>query len=258
MIEVAVDAIERPDAQPREDFDEGALDELADSIRQSGLLQPLVVRPTGETYELIAGERRLRASHRAGLEEVPAVVQRVTGDEAYALALVENIQREDLNPIEEARAYRRLMNECDYTQEELADQLGTSRSTIANAVRLLTLPDPVQGMLAAGRIAAGHARALTPLPDDEAEELAEQIEREDLSVRDAESLVQSRHTSGGSDDDSEGDSSYRQDAQARRVVDDLQRELGTKVELKDRHGEGRVEIHYDNYEVLQGVLDRIL
>lgn len=260
MIELPLEAIERPDSQPRTSFDDDRLEELAASIEQSGLLQPLVVRPCGgDHYELIAGERRLRASRMAHLDEVPVVVQRVGDDEAYALAMVENIQRENLDPVERARGYQRLLDEFDYTQAELAEQLGTSRSAIANAVRLLELPDEVQTMLKAGRLAAGHARALTSLPDQAAESVAERIESEEMSVRDVEELVRERHVSQSKASSDEPDESpYRRDAQVRRVVDDLQRALGTRVELEDRHGEGRVEIYYDDYEILQGVLDRIL
>jgi len=259
LFEVAVEAIDRPAEQPRTHFDDEGLDQLADSIEESGVIQPLVVREGADGYELIAGERRLRAAKRAGLGEVPVVVREVSDAEAYALALVENIQREDLNPVEEARAYERLEEELGLTQSELAEHLGKSRSAIANATRLLELPEAVQRMLVDGDLTAGHARALVALSDGEATRIASQVVEEGLSVREAEKLAQrARRDEDASNGSSGGGSRYRDDAQVTQITNDLQRALGTKVELKDRHGKGRVEIHYDDYEILQSVLDRIL
>jgi len=268
LFKVPVADIDRPDDQPRTHFDETGLEELAESIEESGVIQPLVVREGEEAYELIAGERRLRASKMAGLEEVPVVVREVTDAEAYALALVENIQREDLNPVEEANAYERLQQELGLTQAELADHLGKSRSAIANATRLLNLPEDVREMLVEGELTAGHARALVSLPDEVARQLAKQIAHEGMSVRRAENLAKKFGPEDEGDDEEDDveeettttstGSEYRADAQVKRVKNDLQTALGTKVELKDRHGEGKVEIHYDDYEILQAVLDRIL
>ena len=259
LFQIPVDDIEPRGDQPRSEFDEEALQELADSIRESGLIQPLVVREVEETYELIAGERRLRASRKAGLEEVSVVIRDVSDAEAYALALVENIQREDLNPVEEATAYERLKDELELTQSELADHLGKSRSAIANATRLLNLPESVQQKLVDQEISAGHARALVSLPHDVAMKLAEEIVEEGLSVRETEELAKEAQ-----DDKNRGKrttpsgSRYRDDAQVRQITEDLQRSLGTKVKVKDRHGKGKLEIHYDDYDILQSVLDRIL
>lgn len=259
LYEVPVEEIERPEEQPRTHFDETGLKELTESIRESGVLQPLVVREGSDGFELIAGERRLRASKRAGLDEVPVVVRDVTDAEAYALALVENIQREDLNAIEEARAYNRLQDELGFTQAELANHLGKSRSTIANATRLLNLPESVQQMVVDGELSSGHARALVSLPDETAERLATRISKKGLSVREAEKLAQrAQKEEDDKESGSSGGSRYRDDAQVQKITDDLQRALGTKVQLKDRHGEGKVEIHYDDYEILQSVLDQIL
>lgn len=259
LVQVPIANIERPPDQPRTYFDETGLEELAESISESGVIQPLVVREGGDGYELIAGERRLRASKKAGLDEVPVVIREVSDAEAYALALVENIQREDLNPIEEATAYERLKAELGLTQAELAEHLGKSRSAIANATRLLKLPEAVQQMLVEGDLSSGHARALISLDDELARQIAERIVDEDLSVREAEKLA--KRAQEKNDDDSSDRSSgsrYRDDAQVNKIKTDLQRALGTKVELKDKHGKGRVEIHYDDYEILQSVLDRIL
>ena len=270
LFQVPVDEIEKAGDQPRTHFDEAGLEELAESIEESGVIQPLVVREGhGEDggYELIAGERRLRASKRAGLEEVPVVVREVSDAEAYALALVENIQREDLNPIEEAQAYERLKEELGLTQAELADHLGKSRSAIANATRLLNLPGEVREMVVDGELTAGHARALVSLPDGVAIQLAKQIVHEGMSVRRAEKLAQKVSPDDDEEDDDEeteestsssSKSRYRDDAQVKRIKNDLQTALGTKVELKDKHGKGKVEIHYEDYEILQAVLDRIL
>ncbi|MGM0559110.1 MAG: ParB/RepB/Spo0J family partition protein [Myxococcota bacterium] len=253
-----LESIEAASTQPRSNFNESGLRELADSIEESGLIQPLVVRETDDdTYELIAGERRWRACKMVGLTDVPAVIKDVSDAEAYALALVENIQREDLNPIEEASAYARLMEEFDLTQSELSEQVGKSRSTIANAVRLLTLPQKVCDMLAAGQLSAGHARTLVSLDSELAKRLANKIVKEGLSVREAEELAKQMKDRGTTTTQKKKKSSYRDDAQTRDITRKLQQSLGTKVKLKDKHGKGRIEIHYDDYDVLQGVLDRL-
>ena len=190
---------------------------------------------------------------------MPVVIKDVSDSEAYALALVENIQREDLNPIEEATAYERLKEDLDLTQSELAEQVGKSRSTIANATRLLKLPATVQQMLVDGDLSAGHARVLVPLSDTDAERLATRIIKEGLSVREAEKLAKKRSESDGDKKKKKsGGSRYRDDAQTRQITNKLQRALGTKVKLKDRDGKGKVEIHYEDYEILQSVLDKIV
>lgn len=262
LVDLAVSKIEPAAEQPRREFDEAGLRELAASIEENGLIQPLVVRRAGESFELIAGERRLRACEMADVETVPVVIRDVTDAQAYALALVENIQREDLNPIEEAMAYERLMEEFEFTQSALADHLGKSRSTIANAVRLLGLPDEVREMVASGKLSAGHARALVPLSRRKAVNLAKRIVRQGLSVRKTERLVKklSDEDEGEEEgDDDEGSSSrgYRDDAQTRMLTRELQKALGTKVKVKDKGGNGRVEIHYDDAEVLQSVLEKL-
>ena len=260
LVKVAVEKVSKADSQPRKEFDEQGLRELAASIEESGLIQPLVVREQGDGYELIAGERRLRACRRAEIAQVPVVIKDVTDAEAYALALVENIQREDLNPIEEATAYERLKEDLGLTQQALAERVGKSRSTIANATRLLKLPATVQQMLVDGDLSAGHARVLVPLSATDAERLATRIIKEGLTVREAEKLAKKRGESDDDEDEEEktGGSRYRDDAQTRQITDKLQRALGTKVKLKDRDGKGKVEIHYEDYEILQSVLDRIV
>ncbi len=190
FFECEVGLIDPSPGQPRRTFDQTALEELSESIVQSGLIQPLVVRRVEGRYELIAGERRLRASKMAGLERVPVVVKTVSDAVAFALALIENIQREDLDPVEEAIAYKRLIDDFDFTQADLARQLGKSRSAIANAIRLLALPDRVLDMVGDEDLSPGHARTLIGLDDDDlTHEVAERVRREGLTVRETEALT---------------------------------------------------------------------
>ncbi len=255
-VELPVAQIRAARRQPRSEFDDERLAELADSIAESGLIQPLVVREKQGSYELIAGERRWRACQIAGIDTAPAVIKDVTDTEAYTLALVENVQREDLNPVEEALAYKKLLEDTGASQTELAEQLGKSRSALSNSVRLLALPDDVLDLLAAGELSSGHARALLSLDDDEAVRMARTIVAQGWSVRKTEQEVKKAH----SDDDgsSTGGSRWRDDALVRDLTERLQHALGTKVKVKDRHGKGRIEIHYDDVDILQSVLDRIL
>jgi ParB family chromosome partitioning protein len=176
--------------QPRQSFDDASLHELAHSIREHGMLQPIVVRRGGQAYELVAGERRLRAARLAGLERVPVVVRACTNEEALAIALIENLQREEISPLEAARAYRRLQQEFGLTQEEIAERVNKSRSAVANALRLLQLDSVVQSRLEAGEISEGHARTLLALETPERQrEVCDQLVREQASVRDAERIV---------------------------------------------------------------------
>jgi ParB family chromosome partitioning protein len=211
-------------------------------------------------YELVAGERRWRACQMAGIDEVPVVVREMSDAEAFATALVENIQREDLNPLEEAIAYQRLLDEFGYTQKTVSAAVGKSRSAVANSVRLLRLPSSVQAYVASGELSAGHARSLAALPADEAAELAEIMVLHGYSVREAEELVRESKEAAqkAKKPRTKKTSQFRDDAQVRRVTDELQQALGTRVKVKDRHGAGHIEIHYSDYDVLQDVLDRLL
>ena len=194
---LAVDAIVPNRANPRRDFDDALLDELAASIKEKGVMQPLLVRPGGSgsaSYELIAGERRWRAAQRAGLHEVPAIIREVDDREALELAIIENVQRADLNPLEEALGYEQLMDQFEYTQNDLGQVIGKSRSHVANTMRLLKLPNDVREMLSRGALTAGHARTLITAEDPLG--LARRIVAEGLSVRQAEELMQGRSTKG--------------------------------------------------------------
>lgn len=256
---LALDEIHPAEIQPRRDFDDAALQELAASIAESGLIQPLVVREVeGGGYELIAGERRWRAAKLAEQTQVPAVVKDVTDSEAFALALVENVQRQDLNPIEEASAFARLLEEYDFTQAEIAKQVGKSRSSVANAVRLLTLPQAICDHVAGGALSPGHARTLVGLDPEIARRLATRIIKLNLTVRQAEELAKSmKNASADEAEKKPKKSQFREDSQTRHITNQLQHALGTRVKLRDKNGKGRVEIFYDDYEVLQTLLDRL-
>ena len=243
---------------PRHDWDDAALDELAESIRVHGVVQPLVVRTRppseGGGFLLIAGERRWRAAQRAGLKEVPVVVKEASATQAFELALVENLQRRDLNPIEEAEAFRRLADEHGYTAEQLATRVGKDRATIANALRLLKLPTAVRGMVASGQLQAGHARALLGLADDGAvERAAERVVKAALSVRQTEALVQRERAPG------KGHASPAKSPSVRDLEQRLQRALGVRVAITDRGGgKGSLAIDYSSLDELDRVLDRLL
>jgi ParB family chromosome partitioning protein len=244
--------------QPRRRFSEKALEELADSIREVGVLQPLLVRRTERGYELIAGERRLRAARKAGLTEVPVVVRASSDLDQLEMALIENLQREDLSPIEEAQGFSRLANEFALTQEQIAKRVGKDRSTVANLMRLLSLPQLVQEMIGSGAISMGHARALLPLEDPRRQEtLAQKIEKEALSVRQVEALVRSM-TGSGAAKGRRGIDNSPKDANLRHLAEELQRGLGTKVEILSRGKAGDIRIHYYTPEDLKRVVDRLL
>ena len=253
--EVAVERITPSPFQPRRSFDEGKIDELAASIRNQGIIQPLVVRPNSDGFELIAGERRWRAAMKAGLIRVPVVVREASDHEALQLALVENLQREDLNPIEEATGYRRLQEEFHWSQEEMAEKVGKSRPAIANSLRLLALPAEVQQEISAGNLPAGQARALLGL---HAEALILSACREvivkGLSTRETEKMVRYLIM---------GRKRRRQasllDPDLKAIVEDLQRALGTRVRLipKARSTKGKIEIEYYALTDLERIIQTI-
>jgi len=252
VVRLPIESIRRDGNQPRKVFDEEKLHGLAESIRAQGLIQPVLVRKEGGSYRLIAGERRWRAAQLAGFHEVPAIVREATDGEALELALVENLQRADLNPIEEAEGYRRLMQEFSLTQEQVSQRVGKDRSSVANALRLLALPAEVKAMLAQGSLSMGHARALLGLAEPaQMVSLASKIAGQKLSVRDAERWVKRwRKSPRGRTQARE----ERQSLHVRQVVEQLQRVLGTKVRLVERGGQGTLEIDFFSYEDLDRLL----
>ena len=236
---------------PRRNFAEGQLEELAASIRERGLVQPLVVRPSlGDTYEIVAGERRWRAAQLANLHDVPVVIRALSDQEAIEIAIIENVQREDLNAIEEGEGYRLLMDGHGYTQEDLAKVIGKSRSHLANTLRLLKLPDGVQDLVRSGELSAGHARALIGRPDAAA--LAARIVKEGLTVRQVEALTQERASAKPQRQKSK-------DADTRAAESELHEALGLDVEIKKGKGEkGELRIRYSSLEQLEDVRFRLL
>ena len=254
-IEVDIEKISPSPFQPRRAFDETKLQELAMSIRNQGIIQPLVVRPKGERFELIAGERRWRAAIKAGLIRVQVVVREASDHDALQLALIENLQREDLNPIEEATGYRRLQQEFTWSQEEVAEKVGKSRPAVANALRLLSLPSEVQQEVASGNLPAGQARALLGLQSEAVIMTAyREVIARSLSTRDTEKLV--RNLKLGRRRRRE---SATVDPDLRSLVEDLQRALGTKIRVlpKARTNKGKIEIEYYSLPDLERIIATI-
>jgi len=238
--------------QPRKHFDDEKLNELATSIKENGVIQPLIVRNTDNGYELIAGERRLRAAIKAGLESVPVVIKDVSDSETLQLALIENIQREDLNPIEEANSYLRLIEEFKITQENLSEQVGKDRSTIANMLRLLSLPEQVKQDVAIGVISPGHARALLSLGNKSAILKARQkITSKAMSVRETEALVKRMKGDGIEVEKKE----TKTDHLLLDLGDELTRTLSTKVKIISRGDGGKIEIEYYSNQELERLLE---
>lgn len=257
---VGVEQLEPSRFQPRKIFDDTSISELAESIKNHGLLQPIVVREiAGETdrYEIIAGERRWRAAQRAQLHEVAVIIKDLTDLEALEIALIENLQREDLNPVDEAMGYQRLIKDHDYTQEKLAKQLGKSRSYIANITRLLNLPDVVLGLLERGDITSGHARALITAKNPE--ELAKTIVSQGLSVRDAEKLA--AEAAGREAAPSASKSSApkpQKDVDTLALEKDLSNHIGMRVSIDSNDGQkGKVSIEFKSLDQLDDVLKRL-
>ncbi|HET6150473.1 MAG TPA: ParB/RepB/Spo0J family partition protein [Polyangia bacterium] len=256
---IAIEEVHPARAQPRKLFDETRIEELAASIRTQGVIQPLVVRKRESGgYELIAGERRWRAAQRAGLHAVPAVIRDVAPTRAFEMAMVENLQREDLNPIEEAAGYQRLISELGYTQESLAARVGKDRTTITNALRLLRLPEEVRDLVVAGRVSMGHARALLGLEsNDTIVRLARRVAAREMSVRQVEGLV--RREREGNGDNATSAPAARPSASARDLAERLSRVLGARVKVIESGADrGHLEIHYHSLDELDGLIGRLL
>ena len=251
-LDLDIDLLRPNRAQPRTIIDETRIDELARSIKSQGVIQPIIVRKVGRDYEIIAGERRWRASQRAGLLKVPVVVRDVPDEKLLAVALIENIQREDLNPIEEAQAYRRLADEYQLTQEQIADAVGKDRSSVANFMRLLKLPREVRENIGAGALSMGHARALLGLPG-EAEQLrlSREIVARNLSVRETESLVKKAAAPAAPREEP------RADVHTRAAEEKLRFALGTRVRIARRGKGGRIEIDFQSEEELHRLYEQL-
>lgn len=257
--EMRLDRIRPNPFQPRVNFDPKKLNELAESIKEHGVVQAVVLSPDeGDGYFLVAGERRYRASQMAGLTKIPAVVREFNKSTMLEIALIENLQREDLSPIEEANAYRRLMEEFDFTQEELARRIGKSRSAIANTVRLLSLPETVKQALARGEISAGQARPILGIQDPASqEELAQKIIAGGITAREAERLAQKINEGKAGDD--RKPPTTQQDPLLVELQTSMQRHLGTKVRIgTTRSGGGTIEIHFYGEEDLERLVSLLL
>jgi len=243
--------------QPRKTFNDEKMAELVASIKEKGVIQPLVVRQQGDRYQIIAGERRWRAAQKAGLDRLPVVIQDVSEDWALEIALIENIQREDLNPLEEAGAYRHLMESFDLRQEEVAKRVGKDRSTVTNALRLLRLPEAVKTDLAESRLTMGHARALLSLDQEEdIVEASQEIIRKKLSVRETEKLIK-KIKSLFSDKPVKETKKRERDPNILAVEEMLQQNLGAPVKLVSRGKNGKIEISYSSIEELDRLLEII-
>lgn len=257
VLELDLDMIEPNRKQPRKYFDETALEELAASLKAYGMIQPIVVKKSGEYYEIIAGERRWRAAKIAGMTKVPVVIKKWEEGEAFEAALVENLQREDLNPMEEAESYQRLQEEFGLSQEKIAEKVGKSRSAITNSLRLLQLDSRVRTLVVENKVTAGHARTLLPVTDgDDQFELAEMIIDEGLSVRAVEALVKSYLAKAENPAEKEEELSKADEREYRAIEDDLKSFFSTKVKLKPlgKRNKGKIEIEYYSEEDLERLL----
>ena len=255
LIELDIDRIQRGKYPPRQNFDQESLQELADSIRSQGIVQPVVVRPEGDHFELVAGERRWRAAQLAGLQKVPAVIRELDARSAAAIALIENIQREDLNPLEEAHAFLRLIEEFDLTHQQVADSVGRSRAAVSNLLRLLDLADPVKQQVNQGLLDMGHARALLALIRHDQIEVARLVVNRGLSVRETELLVKktlAQQTGARKAQPTAVDPDIQ------RLENNLSEKLGAAVKIKPgKKGSGQLVIHFHSSAELDGILEHL-
>ena len=255
LTEIDIDRIQRGKYQPRQVFDQESLQELADSIGVQGIVQPIVVRPEGSHFELVAGERRWRAAQLAGLQKVPAVIRELDSKAAAAIGLIENIQREDLNPLEQAQAFLRLIEEFDLTHQQVADSVGRSRAAVSNLLRLLELAEPVKQQVNRGLLDMGHARALLALIRHDQIEIAKLVVNRGLSVRETELLVKKTLSSqaGG-----KKTPTAAVDPDIRRLETSLSEKLGANVKIKPgKKGSGQLVIHFHSSAELDGILEHL-
>ncbi len=252
-----LDLVQRGRFQPRRDFNPDSLQELADSIAAQGVVQPIVVRPVGNgRYEIIAGERRWRAAQQAGLDDIPVVIRDVPDQTAMAMGLIENIQRDDLNPLEEARALHRLLNEFQLTHQQIAQALGKSRTTVTNLLRLRELNEDVKKLIEGRQLEMGHARALLGLEGRAQTDAARQVVSRGLSVRETEKLVRRRQ--GHAAETETSPKHTREDPDVRRLQDSLSEKLGARVKIQQSgKGKGKLVINYNSLDELDGIIDHI-
>ncbi len=252
---VNITKVEPNREQPRKNFDEEALDELAESIKQFGLLQPILVQDKKTYYEIIAGERRWRAAKKAGLKEIPVIIKNLTEQEIVEISLIENIQREDLNPIEEAQAYKRLLTEFNLKQDEVAERVSKSRTAVTNSMRLLKLCDEVQKMVIDNMISTGHARALISIEDEKQQyEIAKKIYEEKLNVRDVEKLVKNLNKPVKIKKAVTTDESL--EAVYQNIEENLKQRLSTKVSISSKgNGAGKIEIEFYSHDDLEKIME---
>ncbi|HOD92814.1 MAG TPA: ParB/RepB/Spo0J family partition protein [Clostridia bacterium] len=249
LIEMDIDKIQRDPRQPRKEFSKEELDELAESIREKGIIQPILVRKTGETYSIVAGERRFRAAKQEKLKTVPVIVKEFTEREVLEISLIENIQRKDLNPIEQAEAYKRLCDEFGATQEQIAKSLGKSRPVVTNKLRLLTLSERILSYLRRGKISEGHARLLLSIHEDLRDDLAQQAADNELSVRELEKLIKKVQKEPKNNEQIENDEEFI------KVENKLQKKLATKVTITRSIKKGKITIEYYSLEGLNRIID---
>ena len=256
MVELLIDEISPGDTQPRKDFNDEKLKELEDSIRENGVIQPIVVQKQGEGYEIICGERRWRASRKAGLKKIPAVIREVSNTQSLKMALIENIHRQDLNPIEEAQAYKRLSHEFGLTQEVIAKQVGKNRATVANYLRLLKLSKAFQDDLITGQLTMGHARAMLSLETEaEMEEARREVLKKNMNVRQIESYIQAKKRTAGEKPKAKVD---RKDIFIKDLEKQFERHLGTKVEITPGKKGGKLVVLYYSIDDLNRIHDMIV
>lgn len=248
LTNLSVEVIQRGKYQPRRDMDPQALEELANSIKKQGIIQPLIVRPVGDRYEIIAGERRYRAAQLAGLHEVPTIIRNIPDEAAIAIALIENIQREDLNPIEESIALKRLIEEFEMTHQQVAEAVGKSRASVTNLLRLLALPEKVKNLLERRELEMGHARSLLTLPESAQYEVAQMVVTRGLSVREAEHLVRRLQSPSTTKADTI-------DPDILRLQENLSKQFKTRVAIQcNAKGKGKLIIHYRNLRELDDLI----
>ena len=247
--EISISSIVANQYQPRTTFDEKRLKELSDSIKKHGIIQPLLVREDGNKFELVAGERRLRAAKNAGIKKVPVVVAKINDTQSLEIAILENVQREDLNPLEVSKGYQRLKEEFGYTQEQVAKSVGKPRSSVANSLRLLTLPPKIQTALEKGLLSEGHAKVLLGVESTKIEALLDTIVHKQLSVRELEALVADKPTKHYNKKEKSRDELNLESA--------LSSKLGSKVTIEDKKGKGKMVIKYYSYDELDGIIEKI-